>query len=78
VGADHPAISVLHALTGAVTIDEPMDPMHDLSQLSVEFNTNNHPLNRRKRDIKLLKCDDSAPHARVIKKNALLQLKIIF
>jgi hypothetical protein len=37
-----------------------------------------HPLNRRKRDIKLSTCDDSPPHPRVIKKTALWHLKIIF
>ena len=52
-----------------------MDQMHDLYQLSVEFNTNNHPLNQRKRDIKLSKCDDSASHARVIKKIRALALE---
>jgi len=52
-----------------------MDQMNHFYQLSVEFNTNNHPLNRSKRHIKLLTCDDSTPNPRVISKTALRHLK---
>ena len=61
-----------------VTVEAPMDHLHHIPQLSVEFHTNNQPVNRRKRQIKLSICDDSTPHPRLTSTTAPRHLKIIF